>query len=136
MEFEFSEGRIGPLSQGMTRKTVRSVLGGNFIEFRKTEFSENTTDAYNEIGVHVYYASDDLIKGLELFPASATLIYKSFHVFCFKSADLFDLLKGRGVCCSERGSDLIVIDGRIRLYVPDKCHDDNARIESAYVALA
>jgi hypothetical protein len=136
MKFEFSEGQIGPLSQGMTRKTVRSVLGGDFIEFRKTEFSECTTDAYDEIGVHVYYASNELIKGVELFPASATLIYKSLQVFSYKCTDLCALLNELGVCCLEHGSDLIVIDSQIRLYVPDKCHDDNARIESAYVSLA
>ena len=136
MEFEFSEGRIGPLSQGMTRKRVRSVLGGDFVEFRKTEFSKNTTDAYDEIGVHVYYASNELVKGVELFPASATLIYKSLQVFCYSCTDLCALLNELGVCYLEHGSDLIVIDSQIRLYVPDKCHDDNARVESAYVSLA
>ena len=136
MEFEFSEGRIGPLSRGMTRTTVRSVLGRDFIEFRKTEFSENTTDAYDEIGVHIYYASDELVKGVELFPSSSTLIYKSLQVFCYKCTDICVLLNELGVCYLEQDSDLIVIDGQIRLYVPDKRRDDNARIKSAYVPLA
>jgi hypothetical protein len=59
---------------GMSRSEIRGLLGTEFTEFRKTEFSENTTDSYEGEGIHCYYDRDNKLNLLETFlPCSAEL---------------------------------------------------------------
>ncbi len=63
---------VGPISFGETREEIRNVLGTGFRSFRKTE-GENETDAYDLLGVHVYYDDSDCAEFVELFtPAEST----------------------------------------------------------------
>ena len=57
---------VGPLKFGQSRADVRAALGPDFRVFRKTE-SENETDAYNSIGVHVYYDGAHKVEFIEAF---------------------------------------------------------------------
>jgi hypothetical protein len=58
--------RVGPLTIGQERKTVRDVLGDDYETFAKAE-GENLTDAYDGLGVHLYYADDDTLEFVEFF---------------------------------------------------------------------
>jgi hypothetical protein len=41
---------IGPIKLGMTRDQIRSVLNSKVTEFKKTQWDENTTDSFDELG--------------------------------------------------------------------------------------
>ena len=51
--------RVGPIRFGMTRSEARRLLG-EYEEFRKSSDSKATTDAFDEVGLHVYYREDGI----------------------------------------------------------------------------
>jgi hypothetical protein len=136
MKFDFSQGFVGPVSAGMTRMSVRHVLQGEYKEFRKSEFATNTTDAYRGLGIFVYYSAENVVKGTELFPPQASLNYRGKDLLLSNYLDICAFLKTEGVRYSEDQSQVELLDERIRLYMPDKIEDKNAKVESAYVVLA
>jgi hypothetical protein len=63
---------IGELRFGETRQAIRQRLGGNSQSFSKSE-GENETDAYDELGLHLYFDNEDRLEFVEAFePAIPT----------------------------------------------------------------
>jgi hypothetical protein len=58
---------IGPLMIGMPMAHVRGQLGEPTKRFRKTPDSPRLTDAYVQLGVHVYYDGADCVEYMESF---------------------------------------------------------------------
>ncbi len=56
--------KVGRIEFGMTRKTVRKLLG-NAVEFKKTNFDENTTDDFGHC--HVFYDEYNRCEAIEIF---------------------------------------------------------------------
>jgi hypothetical protein len=60
-KFDFGEWRViaqqsvGPIKFRMSREEVRTVLAQPYTAFRKTPFSEELTDAFDTLDIHVYY---------------------------------------------------------------------------------
>lgn len=64
---------IGPIKLGMTRSEIRNILNSKVTEFTKSQESENTTDSFDELGIHVYYKDGDMCEAIEVFePANPT----------------------------------------------------------------
>jgi hypothetical protein len=64
---------IGNIQLGMSRATIRAVLG-NHTSFKKTASAKMETDAFDDAGVHVYYDDSDCAEAFEMFlPAHPTL---------------------------------------------------------------
>jgi hypothetical protein len=64
---------VGVIRFGDTRQQVRETLQRPFETFRKN-MGENATDAFDEIGLHVYYDGQDRVEFIEGFdPASLTI---------------------------------------------------------------
>lgn len=59
---------LGDLRFGVSRATVHALLGNNFKSFRKSPYSTNDTDAYDELGFHLYYDNDDQLEYIETYP--------------------------------------------------------------------
>jgi hypothetical protein len=59
--------RVGPLRFGQPRSEVRSILGAPNRVFKKVPFADNTTDAYTELGLHVFYDPDDRLESVDAF---------------------------------------------------------------------
>lgn len=49
----------------MTRDSLRQIMGPDFIEFRKSKFSKNSSDDYKYL--HVFYNEKDECIAVELF---------------------------------------------------------------------
>ena len=62
---------IGPLRFGATRAEVREVLAVPVEAFQKTPTSDALTDAFDDLGIHVYYDSADRCEAVELGGAHA-----------------------------------------------------------------
>jgi hypothetical protein len=62
---------IGPLRFGATRAEVRETLQVPVETFQKTPSSEALTDAFDDLGIHVYYDSADRCEAVELGGAHA-----------------------------------------------------------------
>lgn len=50
---------------GTPRENVRKAFGDNYKEFKKTNASVNTTDAYDLF--HIYYDNNNLFEAIEIF---------------------------------------------------------------------
>ena len=50
---------------GTDREEVRNILGENYSEYRKTEFSDNTTDDYGDF--QVFYDENNKMEAIEIF---------------------------------------------------------------------
>jgi hypothetical protein len=59
---------LGDLRFGMPRDMVRELLGVAYQSFRKTSSSPRLTDAYDGLGFHLYYDTEDRLEFIETFP--------------------------------------------------------------------
>jgi len=57
--------QIGKISLGMSRSEVRSAMGSDFVEFKKSKFSKNTSDDYHFL--HVFYNVANECVAVEIF---------------------------------------------------------------------
>lgn len=57
---------VGPLLIGQAREDVRNQIGANYDSFSK-DSGENLTDAYDEIGMHLYYTGKNTLEFIEFF---------------------------------------------------------------------
>ena len=57
---------VGKVEFGMPRTEVRQIFG-EFSEFRKSELSKNTADAFSFC--HVYYDNNNCCEAIEIFDA-------------------------------------------------------------------
>jgi len=57
---------VGRIMFGMTRDQIRKLLGSEVKEFKKTPTSKVLTDAFDQLGVHVYYKNDDTCEAIEM----------------------------------------------------------------------
>ena len=56
---------INGVKFGMSRSEVRALFSGKYAEFKKSKFSQNTTD---DFGIcHVFYNKDDKCEAVEVF---------------------------------------------------------------------
>jgi hypothetical protein len=66
MEVRPFEG-LGDLRFGMSRADVRALLGPEFRSFKKTPLAKTLTDAYTQLGLHLYYDDQDRLEFIEAF---------------------------------------------------------------------
>lgn len=59
----------------MKREVIRKKFNHEFTEFKKTHFSQNTTDAFEFC--HIYYDNENLCEAIELFEP-ATVMFDNF----------------------------------------------------------
>ncbi|MCT8358786.1 hypothetical protein NLA05_21390 [Xanthomonas citri pv. anacardii] len=131
--FLCEKGVVGPLRSGMQRAEVRCVLGG-YNEFKKSPFSQNTTDEFLNSGLHVFYSPDELIKGVELFPDVGAL-FKGDDLFSFKLAGLMKFLDCHGIGYKFGDVGIKIVEVGIRIYSSDMNESCEASIESVYIEL-
>jgi hypothetical protein len=67
---------VGPLFFGMTRNDARAKLGTEFTSFRKSATAASESDAFDELGVHLYYDDNDGLEFIETFQP-CSLRYKN-----------------------------------------------------------
>lgn len=65
---------IGELRFGESRDNVRGQLGGTFVTFRKGG-GKSSTDAYNELGLHLYFDANDKLEFVEAFSPAEIYIF-------------------------------------------------------------
>jgi hypothetical protein len=73
LEIQSYQG-ISNLVFGMTPDQVRATLGNDFQSYQKTPTSAMPTDAFDQLGIHVFYKTPGHCEAIELFaPADPTL---------------------------------------------------------------
>lgn len=82
---------IGPLSFGASRADCHGKLRASFTVFRKVA-SADQTDAFDELGLHLYYDSDGNLEFVEGFAPAAV----SFQGVSFLGRDLAEIVEDIG----------------------------------------
>ncbi|MEA5126177.1 hypothetical protein [Xanthomonas floridensis] len=134
IEFVCQKGAVGPLHVGMRRAEVRYILGGIYEEFKKSPFSENTTDDFPHLKLHVFYSKNDIIKGVELFPA-AGIFFKGYNLFALKLNDILIILDKLSVGYEIGDVGIRIPEAGIRVYAPEILDSNVASIEAIYCEL-
>ena len=111
MIFDCDKNHAGPIYKGVRRADVRKVLGA-YKEFKKSPFSSNTADDFQSVGVHVFYNSEDVVRGIEIFKGARERI-------------------GVGCVYDEAGAN--ITDLGIGFYSPDVGEVETPSIEGVYV---
>ncbi len=124
---------VGQIRFGMTRKEVQSLLGEPSATFYKGLNTESPTDAYDHVGVHVYYDyPSGYCEALEFFePAQLLLTEKPLFKLPFaylkewlSSQDSELKIDDEGLTCFKYG---------IGLYAPDWKEDTNLPVQGIIV---
>ncbi len=127
---------VGPILFGMSRDTVRKILGSSFEEFLKTPEAVLPTDSFDKLCLHVYYAHDKdkiVCRGVEFFPGS-NLSYQGNQITGRAFNEVMQWLQKLDplVALDEDSSvksDKLGLD----LWAPDTDEDLNSLVQSAYV---
>ena len=57
-----------------TRNSVRNVLSSDYVEFKKTPLSKNTSDNFERLMVHCFYDENNLLQEIEIFEPNKVYI--------------------------------------------------------------
>jgi hypothetical protein len=118
----------------MSRKDVRAAMGSKFVEFKKASFASNTTDAFDDEFIHVYYDDRDVVEAVEVFrPSQCT--YSDIDLLDVPISRLKEALCEKGLAFITDESGLFIEDGRLGLYVPEEIDSPTAVATSVYVEL-
>lgn len=112
---------LGNIRLGMSRIAARQQLGPDFQSFQKTPDTTILTDAYNQLGLHLYYDADDEVEYIEAFEG-ANLRFQGIELLGRELTDLisefsaigFRLLQDDyGGMCEEAGICFTAPDGLV-----------------------
>ncbi|MDI3272673.1 hypothetical protein ACYZT3_20965 [Pseudomonas sp. MDT1-16] len=135
MNFELlSFGDLGLIKAGMSRDRVRTILGENFEEFFKVEDSIVPTDAYDDLGLHVYYLENHNIEGVEFLKWS-NFFWGSQRLVGVGSHEVQSFLERAGEVLEFNSSGYYLNRLGLRFYVPD-IREDDALVEAVYVVFS
>lgn len=135
VDFSFQVfGTVGPLNGTLSRTQVRSILGGDFEEFKKTAASLNTTDAFLRYDLNVFYDHRDVVKGAEFFERSG-VTWMGHKLVGQKLSRILSLFRSNGIqpVIDDDGFD--VSEFGMSFYVPDIEDGEDALIKSLYINL-
>jgi hypothetical protein len=125
-------GDAGSIRTGMTRDESRTALGGGFDEFYKAADAAVPTDAYDDLGAHVYFDEQYQVIGVEFLKWS-DLNWRGQRLAGEDALVVQQFLSGQGVALSFNKSGFNVDDLGLRMYAPD-IRGEDAIVESVYVS--
>jgi hypothetical protein len=135
MVFSFlGRGDLGLIHAGMSREESRKALGGRFEAFYKAEDSTVPTDAYDDLGVHVYFDERYRVFGVEFLKWSG-LVWDNQKLVGEDALVVRQFLAKRGEVLVFNNSGFSVTGVGLRFYVPD-FEEGDAIVEAVYVELS
>lgn len=133
MSFELlSFGDLGSLHVGMVRDQSRALLGGGFEGFLKSAGSTVPTDAYDDLGMHVYFDDGYRVIGVEFLKWSDL----SWRGQRLSGADVLEVqqhMVAQGEVLNFNNSGFDVNGLGLRVYAPDIGEEETV-IETVYVS--
>jgi|SRR6185437_909983 len=101
---------IGSVLIGSSMAHVRGTLGEPTKRFRKTPNSPQLTDAYAQLGVHVYYDDADCVEFVESFAMEGVVhLLDGLSVFKTPVATIVESVSKKAAVRSEEGGTSFVV---------------------------
>ena len=85
---------VGPISFGATRKDIHTELGSGFRLFCKVK-GENLSDAYQSLGLHLFFDDDDKLELVEGF-SPANICFDGVLLLGCSAIDVVEELRRKG----------------------------------------
>jgi len=124
---------VGEIKFGMTREEVRSLLGEPSTIFYKGLNTQSPTDAYDNIGVHIYYHHPSgYCQALEFFEPSQLLLAEK-QLFKLSFANLREWLSSQDPELEIDDEGLTCFKYGLGLYAPEWKEDDNLPVQGVLV---
>lgn len=120
------------------RGDVRRAIGVEYRVFPKTEFSDNSTDAFGGSIAKVWYDADDNARGIQLYYPAAEFYFseKQFLGVDLGEAELFLCDQGVAFDYDDDNAGISIKGGAVRFYVPNTDELGKAAIiEAVYVEI-
>ncbi|MBK5374404.1 hypothetical protein JFT81_07135 [Pseudomonas sp. TH43] len=122
---------LGLIRAGMTRDDARSALESPFDEFLKGPGSVVPTDAYDDLGLHVYFDDALMVVGVE-FLKWAQFTWRGQRLAGEEVLVVQLFLTGQGELLVFNNSGFNVERLGLRFYAPD-IGEEGAIVEAVYV---
>ncbi len=84
---------IGPITFGMDRSEVRKTLPAPFEEYRQNEFANNTSDAFDNIGVTVHYDQDNKCECISIWSDEEPVTFQERAIFKENPSQIVEWIK-------------------------------------------
>jgi hypothetical protein len=121
---------VGELRFGDSRLNVRAILGPHYHSFRKAP-GANETDAYDKLGLHLYYDENDCLEFVEAF-APSSLTFIGISLLGRQMSDVENDLKAIGHYSRRDDVGLQCDSAGIGLYAPTGIVDGVAVFRRGY----
>ncbi|WLH54017.1 hypothetical protein [Pseudomonas tolaasii] len=121
---------------GQGREDVRKVIGLPYRVFPKTEFSENSNDAFGEAVMQAWYNSSNELLGLEVYFPNACFYYDGKQILglSIEEVERFFVAEGVSFEVEKDKTGINVNQNSVRLYAPDMGDlGGRATVEAVYV---
>ncbi|MBN7822460.1 MULTISPECIES: hypothetical protein [Gammaproteobacteria] len=139
MLFKYSDSDGVDIFFGVrNRGDVRRAIGVECRVFPRTEFSDNSTDAFGGSIAKVWYDADDNACGIQLYYPAAEFYFseKQFLGVGLGEAELFLSDQGVAFDCEDDNTGISIKGGAVRFYAPNADELGNAAIiEAVYVEI-
>ena len=117
---------VGPITFGMTRDDVRSILPGPYIMFHRgkpKDAFQLPTDFYEALGIFIGYAPDGKCKAIEMAsPARPT--YAGHQLLGVPPGPVLKLIRDLDPNVATDSAGLTAFALGIALYIPGQKHND------------
>ena len=111
---------LGSLRFSETRAAIRALLNDPDLSFRKGSSTSTLTDAYNALGLHLFYDAQDCLEFIETFPP-CNPVFEGQTFSGLPIEMVVTAMRARGHQPNNDGlGDYIFEDLGIALYVPDE----------------
>lgn len=123
---------VGPVCFGMTRDEIRNVLTGNVKAFKKTPMSDTFSDAFDDLGIYIYYDADYFCEAIEMaLPADPIFLQKHLIKSTYAESKSIIELQDSNIELDETG--LLSFKLGIGLYAPELEQSEDCVVESVIV---
>jgi hypothetical protein len=123
---------VGNLRFGKSRREARSLLGQPSEVSRRSAWSRNLTDRYEELWLTLDYSDLDELEFIEIGSGKCSVIIDEVQLMPGRASDVADRLRSRGYILSTIDSGLSVEGVGVSLFIPST--EANAVVEAVSVA--
>lgn len=121
---------VGELNFGDNREVARNKLAAGFTTFEKG-VGENPTDAFDDLGLHLYYDDDGLLEFVESF-LPARVSFRSIEFLGRNIEDVLNDMRMAGFLAEDADVGVDFTDVGILLTVQDGLVDGTAIHRKGY----
>ena len=120
---------VGDIKFGDSVETVRKILNSRYKSFKKTPMSEFPTDAFEDLGMHIYYKKSGLCEAIEMFePANPSINHYEIIGEKFNEVMNWISQQDKKIDIDENGLTSFKLG--IGIYAPGHEEDENAKVEA------